>query len=254
MSQDERSITLMPLEAETLIEYGVSRLQSFCHTMGIKADAQQLRICVEHLLYVIQVNEYMNLTRITDFDEALILHILDSLTLLPYMPVGTSQALDMGTGAGFPGIPLAAVSDCSWTLLDSVGKKIKAVQAFGSILRLRNVDGYHDRIESFAAHHKQEFDLVVARALAPLPVLLEYARPLLHVGGSLLVSKGCPDEEELSSSVEAAKILGYVLDRQDEFELPANAGHRTVMVYRVTRPSQVKLPRANGLARKKPLA
>lgn len=252
--QTDRVVTLAPLESEDLISHGVDTVQALCVDMDITVDAEALRTCVEHLLYVIQVNEVMNLTRITDFNEALVLHIFDSLSLLPHIPSSCSRALDMGTGAGFPGIPLASMTDCSWTLLDSVGKKIKAVQAFAAVLGLDSIEACHDRVESFATAHKQQFDLAVARALAPLPVLLEYARPFLHTEGVLVVSKGHPSVEELGSSAAVAKILGYALDHVDEFELPGSLGHRTIMVYRVTRPSQVKLPRANGMARRKPLA
>lgn len=220
--------------------------------LGLDSDA--LEKCLQHLLYVEQVNAYINLTRITDLKEALVLHIIDSLKLLQYLPAQDGKLLDMGTGAGFPGIPLAATTSFDVTMLDSVGKKIKVVNAFISQLGLENAIGIHDRLESFASDNRGVFDMVVARALAPLPVLIEYATPLLDDGGFLVVTKGVPGSDELESGSAVAGICGLELIGSDEFELPGELGHRSVFIYENVREARVKLPRNPGVAKRTPLA
>ncbi|WP_085829677.1 16S rRNA (guanine(527)-N(7))-methyltransferase RsmG [Collinsella vaginalis] len=254
MSEHKRSIQLATLEDDELIEQALNQLRTYCSKFRIIISDEALEQCVRHLLYVIQVNDYINLTRITDIKSALVLHILDSLTLLPYVPAVSEICLDMGTGAGFPGIPLACASSASWCLLDSVKKKVAVVQEIADELNLNNIETVHARVEEFARAKKFSFDLVVARAVAPLATLLEYSRPLLVKNGSLLVSKGIPSVEEFEQASHASRVLGYILEERIEFDLPDGYGHRTLFRYRVSRPSQVKLPRSVGQARKKPLA
>ena len=252
---DSRPIILKPIDMNLDENIAlVDELLELSSSLDIVFSRESAELCVEHLLYVVQVNEYINLTRITDLHEALILHILDSLTLNRFIPQGVSKVLDMGTGAGFPGIPLAITNDVSIELLDSVGKKIKADNAFIKQLELDNVQGFHDRIESYANTQRGSFDLVVARALAGLPILIEYATPFLSTNGSLLVSKGNPSVEEFETGLKVAKICGLELRDNFEFDLPNNLGHRQILRFqRVSAPS-VKLPRANGEARRNPLA
>ncbi len=252
---DPRPIILKPLDVES-DDFAVllDELSRIVADFGLSVPIDRLALCLEHLMYVIQVNEYINLTRITDVHEALVLHILDSLTLLPYLPERSATVLDMGTGAGFPGIPLAACTDLNITLLDSVGKKIKADNAIISELNLGNVHGEHDRLESFALAHCAEFDYVVARALASLPMLIEYSSPYLRLGGRLVVSKGNPAEDELVSGNKAAEICGLQLVSSDSFDLPAESGHREIFVFEKVSSSSIELPRAVGEAKRNPLA
>ncbi|MDM8246155.1 16S rRNA (guanine(527)-N(7))-methyltransferase RsmG [Collinsella tanakaei] len=229
-------------------------LAGYCADAGLALDDDQVAACIDHLLYVIQVNEYINLTRITDVDEAVVLHILDSLLLAPYIKEGSAAMVDMGTGAGFPGIPLAVMTGIQATLLDSVNKKVLAVNAFARALGLEGrVRGEHDRLETFGAAHGEEYDLVVARALAPLPVLLEYASPLLKRGGQCLLAKANPEDEELAQGSRAAAICGFELMNIHEFDLPGGLGHRTVFDYRKVKRPTIKLPRPAGQAKRHPL-
>ena len=255
MSADPRPIVLEDLDTSSSSYAALfARLEGLCYEAGLNLSNEMVDMCLRHLLYVEQVNSYINLTRITNLDEALILHVLDSLLLLKYLPSSPQLVLDMGTGAGYPGLPFAICLDASVTLLDSVGKKIKADNAFAAALNLRNVEGVHARLEDYALSHPGEFDVVVARALAPLPVLLEYARPLLCDGGTVVLAKGLPSDDEIESSAVVAKRLGYELVQRDDFELPEKLGHRSVFVYQVVRRSSVKLPRQTGEAKRHPLA
>lgn len=252
---DPRPIVLNDLdtcssEFKTLLE----ELDDIVEGFGLSIPVGRLQTCLEHLLYVMQVNEYINLTRITDVHEALVLHILDSLTLLPYLPIGEASVLDMGSGAGFPGIPLAACTDLDVTLLDSVGKKIKADNTIIHKLGLNSVHGEHDRLESFALNHAGEFDFVVARALAPLPMLVEFAAPYLKIGGKLVVSKGNPTDDEVYSGDKVANICGLKKTSVDSFELPSDFGHREIFVFEKNARPSIQLPRAIGEVKRKPLA
>lgn len=255
MQPQDRQVVLQPLDMnEHDLQNLVNRLMSYCSDYSIEITSSQAELCIKHLLYVIQVNEYMNLTRIQDVDEALILHVLDSLLLLPYVPDSCSYLLDMGTGAGFPGIPLSIVTECDAVLLDSVGKKVKAVNAFADVLGLSSVIGVHDRLESFASSHKGSFDLVVGRALAPLPTLIEYGAPFLKNGADFIITKGVPSEEELSSGSKVAEICGLNLIEERSIDLPNDSGHREIFVYRKVCKPSVRLPRSVGMAKRNPLA
>lgn len=237
------------------LESFLPRLTELVDEAGIAASTEQLQGCLDHLALVIEKNKAMNLTRITQIDDALVLHILDSLLLLPYCneaPHG--DALDMGTGAGFPGIPLALCSDRPWTLLDSVGKKVTAVHAFGDALGLRSCDYVHARLEDHARVFPKRYALIVARAVASLPVLIEYAAPLLQDGGLLVVSKGKPAHDEITAGDRAAELCGLSLMHQDGIELPDDYGTRSILCYQSVCSPRIRLPRANGLAKRQPLA
>lgn len=254
-NSSSRPIVLEPIDRDSSYVDGlVLALSEYLSQMEIDADSDSLRSCVLHLLYVEQVNRYINLTRITDIDEAIVLHILDSLCFLPYVPRSASRLLDMGSGAGFPGVPIHLASGIHATLLDSVAKKMKAVDAICSELGCSNVDCVADRLETYASDHLHSFDVLTARALASLPILVEYATPLLKKNGTLIISKGVPDADEISSGMKAASICGLELVSQSDFELPDNLGHRVIFVFKAVSKSKVKLPRQNGLARKNPLA
>ena len=231
-------------------------LKSLTESFGLAVSDQVLEGCLEHLYLVLQANKTMNLTRILDLQDALILHILDSLTFLPYIHKSPNGAvLDMGTGGGFPGIPLALATDRCFTLLDSVGKKVKAVSSFIDVLGLsQRCSAAQERVEAFGTSHSARFAVVTARAMASLPVLVEYAAPILIPGGHLIVSKGNPENDEIISGDIAAKICGLSRIETSEFDLPRGLGHRTFLIYKKTSKPSIKLPRAVGVARKTPLA
>lgn len=234
----------------------LTELKSLAEDFGLTVSDEVLNGCLKHLYLVLQANKTMNLTRILDLHDALVLHILDSLTFLPYIeesPIGA--VLDMGTGGGFPGIPLALATDRSFTLLDSVGKKVKAVSSFIDELRLsQRCAATQQRVEAFGASHSGRFAVITARAMASLPVLVEYASPILMRDGHLIVSKGNPEDDEIVSGDAAAKICGLSRIATAEFDLPRDLGHRTFLVFKKTSKPSIKLPRAIGVARKTPLA
>ncbi|QWT17597.1 16S rRNA (guanine(527)-N(7))-methyltransferase RsmG [Collinsella sp. zg1085] len=250
----ERIIKLEELTNVEQIEHLATQLLGYCTQYDIAIDRATAEYCVKHLLYVLQINSYINLTRIVDIDDALILHVLDSLLFLKLIPVDCHCIYDMGTGAGYPGLPLNVALGVKTKLLDSVSKKLKAVEAIISKLRVSNCSIHHGRLEELCLTKGENPDIVVARALASLPSLLEYARPFLAIGGSLIVSKGVPSSEELAAGNKVAELLGYSLIETCEVNLPSHLGSRLLMWYQVDDDCSIKLPRAVGMAHKYPLA
>ena len=231
-------------------------LGDYLAKMNIVLQSQQLDLLARHVELVLNANRRVNLTRVNEASDAIRLHTADSLTLLQDMlraPDGS--ALDLGTGAGFPGIPLAVASGRRFVLLDSVGKKIRELNSIVSALGLSDhVETSAARAEAFARTVVNQHSVVVARAVSDLPALVELASPLLANDGLLLCQKGHPSEEEVRRGNEVAEMTGMRLEYQREFELPELAGHRTVLCYRKVARSIVKLPRREGLAQHAPLA
>lgn len=249
-----RTISLHPFDESTEeIDALVDELITLAAELDIDLDAETAVHCVQHLLYVDQVNQVMNLTRIKDIHEALVLHIVDSLALYRDLPIDSERFLDMGTGAGFPGIPFALYTGCSGILLDSVGKKVDAVNAFISALGIEGVEGVHDRCESYAMKMRGKFDTVFARAVGQMSMIIEYGTPFLQDEGYLVVAKANPEASELKQADMCADICGLELVGCDEFDLPRGLGHRSVFLYQKVSEPRVKLPRAVGLAKKQPL-
>lgn len=229
----------------------LTRLSSYCKEYFLSVSDVELRKCILHLDLVLETNKTTNLTRILNVEDAAVLHILDSLVLLPYINKAPEGALlDMGTGAGFPGIPLTIATHRKTTYIDSVGKKVDAVNSFVHALGLKHAHAIHDRLEEYARSHKKQFSVVTARALAPLPILVEYAAPFLKDGGLFVITKGNPSDEELASGMSAAKICGFTLLLNDATDLPEGLGHREFIVLKKSHPASVSLPRANAWQRR----
>lgn len=223
--------------------------------LGVKVPARAVTDCCNYLLHMLRENESVNLTAVVDPFEAVRLHVVDSLAVLPLLeaaPEGT--LLDIGTGGGFPGVALAIASQRSTILLDSSGKKLDAVRRALSGSAVRPVPlTVHARAEEYARDHPGDASFVVARAVAELPVLLEYAAPLMAPGGHFVAMKGTLASRERSSGDAAARLLGLRPEQAVTYALPGRGETRTAAVYiRVAEPS-VRLPRRPGRAAKSPL-
>ena len=220
----------------------------------IQLTDQQLALLLRHLELVIDKNKVLNLTRIDTPESGITRHVVDSLLLLPAFQQTRGAFLDLGTGAGFPGVPLAIASDRSGVLCDSVKKKVVALDEFIQELGLSELlSTSSERAETLAASHKGQFGCVVARAVASLPVLLEYATPLLRRHGRVILTKGKLSDEERAQGAAAARLCGLRLVDVCELELPRDEGHREIVVYEKVAPAKLKLPRAVGKAKKEPL-
>lgn len=223
---------------------------------GISCDERRASLLVRHLDLVIEKNKVMNLTRIIDASDALVLHIVDSLLPLACKDMklsGSSSFVDMGTGAGFPGIPLGIMTDAHGTLIDSVGKKVSAVNEFIAALGLDNLVVEHGRLEDLACSLRGTQDYVFARALARTNILIEYAAPFLKKNGLLVVSKAHPDQEELEEAQRAGELCGLTYVSRETYELPRDLGHREILLYQKTGKAKIKLPRKAGTAKREPL-
>lgn len=203
---------------------------------------------------LLQQNQVMNLTAITEPKDVAALHLLDSLCLLPLADFSGKSVVDVGTGAGFPGIPLRiAVPDLRLTLLDSLNKRIEFLRNACSALSLDNVACVHARAEEFAAGHREAFDLAVSRAVAALPVLCELCLPLVRVGGQFLAMKSSHTEEEIAQAKPAIALLGGRIAKVADYTIPTTAVvHRVVCIEKVS-PTPKKYPRRFAQIKKQPL-
>lgn len=222
---------------------------------NIILDDKMAELLARHLLLVIRKNEHVNLTRITNVEDAAYLHVVDSLLLrgaVDAAPAG--RLLDIGTGAGFPGIPLAVATGRRALLVDSVGKKVAAVDEFVRELGIaRCVEARQARAEELGRELRGGFAVVCARAVAQTNVLVEYAAPLLAGGGRLVVAKAHPTADEMRAADEAARLCGLARVSRETMELPGERGHREVLSYERVGKPRIRLPRAVGMAQHHPL-
>lgn len=205
---------------------------------------------------LLEWNQKFNLTAITDTDEIRLKHFYDSLTCLKAIQDENASLIDIGCGAGFPGIPLKiALPDIKLVLMDSVRKKTDFCAKVAAKLGLDNVSTIHARVEELGKDpgHREKYDWVVARAVAALPVLAEYLLPLVHVGGYALAQKGANITEELSKAKNAVAELGGQVSQVMEFELPQSGEKRSLVVIEKIRTTPAKYPRKPGMPSKKPL-
>ena len=203
---------------------------------------------------VLEKNKVMNLTAITDEADFARLHLLDSAALLNVADFSGRRAVDVGTGAGFPGVPLRILCpDVRMTLLDSTGKRIDFLRETCGALGLTGVDCVHARAEEFAAEHRESFDLAVSRAVAALPVLCELCLPLVCVGGQFLAMKSAQSDVELEGAMDAIAALGGRLADVTDYAIPgSDVTHRVIVIDKVDR-TPPRYPRAFGKIKKAPL-
>lgn len=205
---------------------------------------------VKYQEMLIETNKKFNLTSIDDPKEIKIKHFEDSLTIKNYINKGM-KVLDIGSGAGFPGIPLRIEKYFDLTLIDSVNKKVNFMNEVIEELGLDNTRAIHVRAEDFAKDHREEFDLVISRAVANLSTLLEYGLPFLKVGGIFIAMKGPKAEEEIEEAQNALKILGGELINIDTIDLHGNT-RKNILIKKV-RSTKKKYPRGKNQAKKNPL-
>lgn len=219
-----------------------------------QVSIEQRKLLDLHLSLVIEENKTTNLTRITDWESAQVLHVEDSLVGIPEInnaPEG--PYLDMGTGAGYPGIPAAIMTGRETTLADSVGKKTKALDRIIEKLGLHSTAStFNGRLEELALQRPDYYSVITARALSNLSSLLELASPLLKKNGLLVCYKSMDAYTELEHVKDISGKLGmeFVLDRKailSDGETP-----RVIMVFKKVKEPEVKLPRRVGVAQKKP--
>jgi len=232
-------------------------LKSLASKNGIKISEEKIGLLEKFIRLFTEKNNIINLTKINSGKEFLIKHILDSLFVDKLVKIRPSQKVaDIGTGGGLPGLPMAIMNPESYfTLIDSVQKKIKCVNEFASQLNLKNTTGLSGRLEDIGRDKKyrENFDIVLARALASLPVLLELAIPLIKKGGVFVAMKGPKYEDELKSALNAEKFLKMSAPEIIKYDLPDEMGTRFLLIYRKENQTPNMYPRRTGVPEKSPL-
>lgn len=208
-----------------------------------------------YMTNLLEWNEKINLTAITDEDDIILKHFIDSLTILEYIPE-KSNVIDVGTGAGFPGIPLKIVrEDINMTLMDSLNKRITFLNEIINKLGLKKINAIHSRAEELAKmpEHREKYDIAVSRAVANLSTLSEYMIPFVKVGGKCICMKGSNIEEELKTAKNAIKELGGEIEKVINFKLPDSDNERNIIIIKKVRNTKNKYPRKAGMPSKEPL-
>lgn len=227
-----------------------AEIQRALRECGLEPTSEQADRLRDHALAVLEANAVTNLTRITEPQEFLRLHIVDSLLPLTYLDLTHGRVLDIGSGAGFPGIPLA-VMGCQVSLCETRKKKAAYLARWVDELEL-TADVVADRAEELAASGVR-YDWVIMRAVSALPSLLELASPLLRTGGRLVAMKGPRTAEEETRAGNVGPLVGMTPATAFEYSLPRGDERRTLYVYERKGPSRVSLPRRPGLAQTQPL-
>lgn len=217
---------------------------------GIKLTDEQYAHFLEYYALIKEWNEKFNLTRITDESEVALKHFFDSVTVLKYIPEGSS-VLDIGSGAGLPAIPISIMrKDCKVTMVEATGKKAEflktAVLELGLKARVENI-----RIEDFK--EKAAFDVVTARAVAPLVTLAEYALPFVKVGGRFVAYKSVNAQIECEEAKKVIELLGGKLAKTDVFTLPDSDIMRAIVVVDKVKATPQGYPRGSGKPRSRPI-
>ncbi len=206
-----------------------------------------------YLELVIEKNKELNLTRIDTEEKGMLLHIEDSLSCLDEFCNMDGEFLDIGTGGGFPGVPLAIASNRTGVLIDSVQKKARAVQEMIEELGLNNqIQARGTRSEELALEVGERFTTIVARAVSSLPAVMELAAPLLVMDGELIALRGKEDEVDLETIDTIAEKLGLETISKRHIYI-SETYERTIYVFKKVSQAMIKLPRRNGIAQKRPL-
>ena len=232
-------------------------LQQVDDALDITLTSTQVNMFTVYEAILLEWNKKFNLTAITGHDTIHVKHFFDSLTCLRIIPSqGEFSLIDVGTGAGFPGIPLKIINpSIKLILTESVSKKADFCRVAIEELRLANVQVVTGRAETIGQNKKfrERYDWAVARAVAFLPVLVEYLLPLVRIGGSVLAQKGSDVDMEIDQANNAIRILGGKLDSVIPITLPDGMGERTLIHIRKITPTPEKYPRRPGAPKKSPL-
>ena len=232
-------------------------LKAGAASIGVDLTDKQIEQFIKYYEILVEWNSFMNLTGITEYEEVIQKHFVDSLALCKAIDVnGAESLIDIGTGAGFPGIPLKiAYPHLKVTLLDSLQKRIKFLNEVVSQLGLENVETIHGRAEDFAkpSMKRETFDLCVSRAVANLASLSEYCLPYVKVGGYFIPYKSGKVEEELEESKKAVFLLGGKIEEEVKFMLPNSDISRSLIKIKKIGATPKKYPRKSGLATKEPI-
>lgn len=230
-------------------------MREYCEKLNIMLNEKQLGKFYLYMELLIQWNEKINLTAITEPKEIILKHFVDSMTINKY--IGKDESLvDVGTGAGFPGIPLKIIrDDINVVLVDSLNKRINFLNEIIKKLNLNKIKTVHARAEEFGRmqEYREKFDNVTSRAVANLATLSEYLMPLTNINGKCICMKGSEVKEEIDNGKNAIKILGGKIENIDTFKLPNSDINRNVIIIKKVQKTDKKYPRKPGTPSKEPI-
>lgn len=237
--------------------YDLSVLEQGCEEMGIVLNDVQKQQFIDFYEYLVEKNKVMNLTGITEFEEVLVKHFLDSLACVKAVDMSkVKKVMDIGTGAGFPGVPLKiAFPQLEATLLDSLNKRVKFLEETFELLKFDHIRAVHGRAEEYAKQkeHREQYDLCVSRAVSNLATLAEYCLPYVKCGGYFVSYKSGKVQEEVQQAEKAIKILGGKVKDIIYFQLPDSEIERSLVVIEKKVKTPGKYPRKAGTPLKEPL-
>lgn len=231
------------------------KMQEKSNDLGIHFCVEQLEQFFEYMQLLIEWNEKMNLTAIIEPNEIILKHFIDSITILKEIK-DNSKVVDVGTGAGFPGVPLSIMNPTlKITLVDSLNKRLVFLQEVVNKLNLKNVEIVHARAEEFGQNKKyrEKFDVSTSRAVANLATLSEYLIPLVKIDGKVISMKASAAEIEINEAKKAINVLGGAIEKIDEFNLPQSDIGRTVIIIKKEKQTPNRYPRKAGTPGKEPI-
>ena len=231
------------------------RIKDISSKLDIMLTDKQVENYYKYMDMLIEWNNKINLTAITEPNEVITKHFIDSITINKYIDKN-KKVIDVGTGAGFPGVPISIIrNDLDIVLVDSLNKRINFLENLKNVLELNNIAAIHARVEEFAKNkqYREKFDYATSRAVAPLNVLLEYLLPFVKVGGCCICMKGANVEEEQKDASKALEILGGKIENVEEFCLPETDMKRNIVIVRKVKNTPNKYPRKPGTPSKEPL-
>ena len=231
------------------------KIQEYSKEIGIVLDEEQMNQFYMYMKLLLEWNEKINLTAITEPEEIILKHFIDSMTIAKNIEKN-AKLIDVGTGAGFPGIPLKIIrQDIEVTLLDSLNKRILFLEVVIKQLGLTNIKASHSRVEEFGKNknYRESFDCATSRAVANLTTLVEYLIPLVKIQGICISMKGPNIEEEIQGSKKAISVLGGNIEEVKNFQLPKSDIDRNIVVIRKIKATPLKYPRKPGMPSKEPI-
>ena len=229
-------------------------LENAAKQIEIELTKKQIEKFYNYMNLLLEWNEKINLTAIIEPREVILKHFVDSLTIAKYIKEN-EKLIDVGTGAGFPGIPLSIVKEnTDIVLLDSLNKRINFLEEIKQNLKLKNITTIHGRAEEFGKNKKEReiYDIATSRAVAPLNILLEYLLPLVKVGGKAICMKGS-NIEEIENAKNALEILGGKIEKIEEITLPNSDIKRNIIIVEKVKNTPLKYPRKPGTPSKEPI-
>lgn len=232
-----------------------NKMSKYAKELNIELSQEQLKEFYDYLNLLLEWNEKINLTAITEINEIILKHFIDSLTIAKYLK-DSDNFVDVGTGAGFPGIPIAIWNNTiNITLLDSLNKRILFLNDVINKLDLKNIKTIHGRAEEFGQNKqtREKYDVVTSRAVANLTTLSEYLLPIVKVGGKCICMKGSNIDQELDDAKFAIKEFGGEIKKIEKFVLPDSDIERNIIIINKMKETPKKYPRKAGMPSKEPL-